>query len=348
MRGARKIASGLTISRRRALELGTAGAAVMMTGLGGLSSVAHAADTPSLEHFKDALPAPRTFKPRPNGRYVVDMRQLRHQIHSDIGQITRVWGYGDRDGVSFPGPTFDVRSGQTTTVKWRNRLSRNQDARHYLRQRSNVWSSIHGAVDNRKAVVHLHGGHITADVDGYPYDTFLPGEDRLYRYKIDQNAATLWYHDHALGNTRLNVMMGLAGFFLVRDDEEDALVSAKKIPGPDHEMPLVFMDRRIKEDGRLGYDKAFDDSFFGDVSLTNGVAWPHMYVEPRKYRFRMLNGANSRIYTLKLADGSLSMHQIGTDGGLMAAPVELNELTLSPGERRGRGHRLRPGRHQRR
>ena len=174
--------------------------------------------------------------------------------------------------------------------------------------------------------------HVGAAVDGYPELTFLHGESRRYDYKLDQPAATLWYHDHALGNTRLNVMMGLAGFFLVRDGRERTMIANGKIPGYDHEMPLVFMDRRIKEDGQLGYDREFDDSFYGHVSLVNGRAWPHMEVGPRKYRFRMLNGANSRIYTLRLP-GGLKMHQIGTDGGFLPSPIEIDQITLSPGER---------------
>ena len=289
-------------SRRRIIQMGAMGSAALLGPWSMFTGVAAAGESGSLTHFKDPLPKPRVFQSS-TGKYTVGMRQLRHEIHSDIGPITRVWGYGDGDGYSFPGPSFDVPTGQTTTVRWKNRLSRNPDATHYLKQNANVWDNIHGAENNRKAVVHLHGGHIAADVDGYPEDTILPGEDVTYKYNIDQQAATLWYHDHALGNTRLNVMMGLAGFFIVRDAHETGLIATNRIPSGAYEMPLVFQDRRIKENGRLGYDKSFDDSFFGDVSLVNGKAWPYMEVEPRSYRFRMLNGANSRIYTFKLEHG---------------------------------------------
>lgn len=319
-------------SRRHALQLGAVGGAVLLSPWSGLTGVA-GAESPSIERFKDPLPKPRNYLPRPNGRYVVGMRQFKHEMHSDIGKVTTVWGYGDADGFSYPGPTFDLPTGQRTTVRWRNLLSRNANASHYLEQAPEVWNTIHGAEDNRKSVVHVHGAHIAAAVDGYPEATFLPGDNRLYHYDLDQQATTLWYHDHSLGNTRLNVMMGLAGMFLIRDANEQAMIAARHLPGTDHEMPLVFQDRRIKENGSLGYDRDFDDMFFGDVSLVNGKAWPHMEVEPRKYRFRMLNGANSRIYTIVLGDGSLVMHQIGSDGGFLDAPIPLTSLTLSPGER---------------
>ena len=125
--------------------------------------------------------------------YEVGMRQIRREVHSALGRVTRLWGYGDDQGYASPGPTFEVRRDKLTRVKWINRLAKDPAKRHYLKiDPSALAPNIHGATDNRKAVVHLHGGHISAAVDGAPEDTFLPGEDETYDYNIDQEAATLW------------------------------------------------------------------------------------------------------------------------------------------------------------
>jgi spore coat protein A len=324
------------MSRRDVLKLSAAGGAALLLPWGS-GNLAYAKKSPPIDHFRDPLPKPRVFNPIAQGpgldEYEVGMQEIMHELHSDIGPVTTVWGYGDQDGISSPGPTFEARKGRTTRVYWKNMLSGDPNESHYLVQHSSVWNYIHGAEDNRKAVVHLHGGHITADVDGYPTDTILPTESVLYDFNIDQQAATLWYHDHALGNTRLNVYMGLAGFFLVRDTVEDQLIQNGLLPHYDYEYPVVIQDRRIKGNGKLAYDTLFDDSFFGDVAVVNGKAWPYLDVEPRKYRFRLLNGSNSRVYTLQLGDGSIPFVQIGSDGGFLMTPQVINSLTLTPGER---------------
>jgi spore coat protein A len=169
------------------------------------------------------------------------------------------------------------------------------------------------------------------------------------RYDNSQEAATLWYHDHTLGITRLNVYAGLAGFYLLRDDPETALMESGGLPAERHEVELVIQDRTFYPDGRLAYpdvppplpnwpggpSQLFD--FYGDVILVNGRAWPHLRVEPRPYRFRMLNGSDSRIYALAItspAGPPATMVAIGTDGGFLEAPVALRgPLVLSPGER---------------
>ncbi len=324
------------ISRRDVLKLSAAGGAAALILPLGSANLAFAKKSPALDHFIDPLPKPRVFSPIVQGLvdvYSVSMQEILHELHSDIGPVTTVWGYGDQVGVSSPGPTFEVQMGRIARVKWTNELAVDPNESHYLHQHQSVWDNIHGAVDNRKAVVHLHGGHIAADVDGYPYDTILPTEYVEYDYNIDQQAATLWYHDHALGNTRLNVYMGLAGFFLVKDAMEDQLIADGYLPSSEYDYPVVIQDRRIKGNGKLAYDTLFDDSFFGDVAVVNGKAWPYLDVEPRKYRFRLLNGSNSRVYNLRLGDGSVPFIQIGSDGGLLESPEEIYSLKLTPGER---------------
>ena len=171
-------------------------------------------------------------------------------------------------------------------------------------------------------MVHLHGAKVQPDSDGYPEAWFTNGfqttgpffENRVYHYPNDQQATTLWYHDHALGTTRLNVITGLAGFYLIRDNDEDAL----NLPSGDFEIPLMIQDRAFNDDGSLFYplqdldEPPTNDTeippvwvpeFFGDTVLVNGKVWPFLEVEPRKYRFRILNASNARFYHLTLKRG---------------------------------------------
>jgi spore coat protein A len=153
-----------------------------------------------------------------------------------------------------------------------------------------------------------------------------------YTYPNEQKAGYLWFHDHALGVTRLNVMMGLAGAYLVRDSVEDAL----NIPKAPYEVPLVIQDREFNPDGSIRYPAAWQDMWFGDKIIVNGAVWPYLNVDQGKYRFRLLNGSTSRVYTLSLnpPSGLLTFTVIATEGGFLETPVNgVGQLTMGPGER---------------
>ena len=159
----------------------------------------------------------------------------------------------------------------------------------------------------------------------------------------------MWYHDHALGITRLNQYSGLQGLYFIRDDDENDL----KLPKGSYEVPLMIHDRLLNPDGSLEYPVSDNSDpevpafwvpeFFGDTVLVNGKVWPNLEVEPRKYRFRMLNASNARFYHLTLDGASLDgdrlgtagpeFIQIGSDGGFLPAPVRSRELTIAPAER---------------
>jgi len=328
--------NGVLWSRREFLQAGAVGGAALLLPWGISSRSAYAGGSPALTKFKDPLPIPGVMQANLSGVYHVRMRQFKHELHSDLGAVTTVWGFGNAaSGFSTPGPSFVVRAEDVTRVVWYNNLSSDIDARHFLRMDQSVLDYVHGATDNRKAVVHLHGGHVSSFADGYPHASILPTQSVTYDYARQDRSATLWYHDHAIGNTARNVYMGLAGGFLVRDAQERAWIASGQLPDPRYEAPLVLQDRRISDTGRLAYPRRHDDTFFGDVMLVNGKAWPHLEVEPRKYRFRLLNGSNSRNYTLQLGSDSDSwvFQQIGTDGGFLAAPLSLRRITLTPGER---------------
>ena len=208
-------------------------------------------------------------------------------------------------------------------------------------------------------VVHLHGARTGAGNDGWTDNAVLPGLAQLAEYPNDQPSATMWYHDHAMAVTALNVYSGLAGMYLIRDAEENAL----HLPRGEREIPLVVCDRNLDQDengeytGDLLYKRlklpltvpdAIQDHVpgTGPFTLVNGVIWPHLDVEPRWYRFRMLNASNFRPYTFELRDEhgapvNNALYQIGTDSGLLRAPAALDDpnnpaargLTLHPGER---------------
>lgn len=289
---------------------------------------------PTLTKYKDPLPIPSVAHPASaNGctpYYELEMTEFHQNLHSDMPD-TKVWGYGNR----YPGPTIEAFMDQPITVKWINSLP----DKHFLP----IDKTIHGAMDNPdvRTVVHLHGLNVQPESDGFPDDWFTPGQSAIYHYPNEQQATTLWYHDHAIGITRLNVFAGLAGFYLIRDEHEKCL----NLPSGKYEIPLLIQDRNFNDDGSLAYpapningiQPSIVPGFFGNYALVNGKVWPHLDVEPRKYRFRILNGSNSRNYKLRFLGeaGQIlpAWYQIGSDGGLLERPAKLTTLSLEPAER---------------
>jgi spore coat protein A, manganese oxidase len=294
-----------------------------------------ALDPNTLAKFVDPLPIPPIAhsletRPAPDGThervpyYQVSMRQFERQLHRDLPP-TRLWGYDS----SFPGPTFETRSGRGLLIEWRNDLPR----KHFLP----IDHHLHGAertYPEVRAVVHVHGAKVPAHSDGYPEDWYEPGKSVIYHYPNQQDAAMLWYHDHAVGINRLNIFAGLLGVFLVRDDFEESL----HLPRGQYELPLVICDRMFDTAGQLYYpesgnpDAPWIPEFAGNTMLVNGKILPYLQVEPRKYRFRLLNAANSSAFHLSLSNAA-PLIQVGTDQGLLPAPVSLQKLLISPAER---------------
>ncbi|GAA3719384.1 multicopper oxidase family protein [Nonomuraea antimicrobica] len=282
--------------------------------------------------FTVPLPIPPVLKPaRTDGTtdfYEIVQKPARAEIIP--GSPTQVWGY---NGL-FPGPTIVSRSGRRTQVRHRNELP-------------------------VPVAVHLHGGKTPAESDGYPTDLILPGGGgashqhhgatgrvskgaKDYVYPLDQPAATLWYHDHRMDFTGPQVWRGLAGFHLVHDDEADAL----PLPQGDHDVPLMICDRAFDEDGSFlypsvspdlqgepGVTEEYMEGVLGDVILVNGAPWPVMEVDNTRYRFRLLNASNARRYQLALDPPAAEFVQVGSDVGLLGAPVRHDELPIAPAER---------------
>jgi spore coat protein A len=283
------------ISRREFAKLGILGGAALL-----FPRTAHGQTT----SFSQALSFPPVLSPTltddTTDYYNISMRSTTKQIVD--GGPTTVWGYNG----SFPGPTIKARRNRRVVVRQTNDLSVNTS-------------------------VHLHGGHTPSSSDGYPTDYIAPGGFRDYIYPNNQLPATLWYHDHTMDFTGRNVYNGLAGFYIITDDVEDAL----PLPRGRYEVPLVVQDRTFNADGSLYYSNSGMsrlNGFQGEQILTNGVIQPYHFVEPRKYRFRILNGSNARFYEFALSNGQQFV-QIGSDAGLLSAPVSLSRIVLAPAER---------------
>jgi len=316
--------------------------------------------------------------------YKVNMTSFTQQVLPLGMPMTPVWGYGGeaKDAVTgallgyvrnSPAPSFEAIRGIPNQVTWINNIT----TPHMFP----VDPTLHWADPNNfgmpmppftayppgypeaqspvPLVTHLHGGEVQSYFDGGPDEWFTwdgkqgPGYSTLittdsnaavYYYPNMQQPATLWYHDHALGVTRINVMSGLAGFYLLRDPADPI---APLLPSGKYEVPLAIQDRSFYADGSfwfptVGINPTTDHpywmpEFFGDTIMVNGKIWPNMNVDRAMYRLRLLDGSNARFYTLAFIDQStgnpLTFIQIGSDGGYLISPAKLTQLTIAPGER---------------
>ena len=329
----------MEISRRRFLKLGLAGGVALAFPLGACSGegstgtlLQSRAKLP--EQFEVPLPIPPVLEPvrTAAGIDYYEMTQRVGRTEILPGLETEVWGY---EGI-FPGPTIESRSGRKIAVRQTNDLP-------------------------VPVSTHLHGGRTPPESDGYPTDLIMPKKmhDRSmgghgsmvmggsrhhkdYTYPLEQRAATLWYHDHRMDFTGPQVWRGLAGFHIVRDEEEDAL----PLPKGEKEIPLMICDRSFDEDGSFlypsldpslqnkpGVEDDYMDGVLGDTILVNGAPWPVLQVSNTRYRFRILNASNARRYELALRPGNAPFIQVGSDGGLLGAPIPHRTITIAQAER---------------
>ncbi|MFC7133193.1 MULTISPECIES: multicopper oxidase family protein [Salinibaculum] len=290
--------------------------------------------------WEDPLPRPGVLTPASRkgrtDRYEIELTEFTQTVlPSSLEKDTTLWGY---EGT-YPASTIEARPGRPVEVEYVNNLPSD----HLL----SVDERVHGAGQGAPAVrtvTHLHGGVVAPEDDGYPEAWIssggqtagdiesVPDSEVPYNnpkeYPNDQKPGTLWYHDHALGITRLNVYAGLAGFYLLRDPMENAL------PNGQYEIPILFQDRTFNDDGSLFYPPGDDDDyeaeFAGDIPVVNGKVYPYLEVEPRPYRFRLLNGSNNRTFNLRFYNEDTDsysdvplMQQIGVDLGFLDEVVEV-------------------------
>jgi spore coat protein A, manganese oxidase len=311
-------------------------------------------DPASLTKYLDPLPIPGPMPMAGPNYYEIGAWEIHQQLHSQLSP-TYLFGYGPTQATaSYPAATIEARRGVPIDIHWTNHLGFTHPVSFAFD------TTLEHAVTTTGIPIasHVHGAEVEPQSDGGPNTWFTAGfaekgpdwKHEVYHYVNTQLPSTIWYHDHALGFTRHNVYAGLAGFYIIRDPAHEPA----GLPDGPYEIPLAIQDRMFTTDGQLWYPNVGDNpehpvwtpEFFGDVMLVNGKIWPYLQVEPRKYRFRVLNGCNARFLSLALADRVTSQpgpafHQIGSDGGYLAEPVVLNDpasatsprLLLAPAER---------------
>ncbi|MFL5270155.1 MAG: multicopper oxidase family protein [Stellaceae bacterium] len=294
---------------------------------------------------------------------------------------TFVWGYKVGNAPPhYPGFTIEAQRGTATIVTYNNDLPSPPPLQKYLTVDQTLeWAdpldrqgSFDPYVGPPPVVTHLHGGAVPSAFDGHPEAWFTPGRQltgpafstNVFEYPNQQEPTTLWFHDHTMGISRLNIHAGLAAFYLIRDQYDTGIAgTGLNLPADNYEIEMVIQDRQFDTKGQLLFPDGHPDGlngsppnpgihpfwipeFFGDAMVVNGRTWPYLRVEPRRYRFRLLNGSNARFLELRLVEPSShqpgpAIWQIGTDGGLLDKPVKLSHptaandlrLLLGPAER---------------
>ena len=298
-----------------------------------------------LRKFREPLPLPGAgivvATPSGTNRYSFTQRQIARRLHPDLPP-TPLWAYDDGSGLAGQAGSFGMalvaQSGTPIDVSYAN----------HLPERYPDWIQVDTRLTPRgnhvRLMTHLHGGFVAAASDGNPVitpDGFGRGETQHVHYGNEHHqmpASLRWFHDHGMGTTRLDVFAGLAAAYLIRDAHDTGSEpNPVGVPGGAYEIPLVIQDRLFRPDGKFLYPVSdipgvtWIGEYFGDHMLVNGKVWPYLDVEPRMYRFRVLNGCNARIMSLTF--GGLPMWQIGSEGGLFDGPVPVRELVLASAER---------------
>lgn len=337
----------MSMSRRDLLKIGVVGGAAMALPLERVAYTRGGAERMATSrmprYFTQRLVTPTQILPSgtqeiicPDGlphsypRY--DIAQQFSVVEIMPGYRTPVFGY---NGIT-PGPTIRAHRGQPIAVVQTNLLHQPPPAPYEnvpmpSRYTSNPWQ--------RSTSTHLHGSASLPQYDGYASDVSYPGQRKMYFYPNSQEARTLWYHDHAVHHTSQNAYNGLAAMYILHDDVESGenlqIPTGAVAACQQYDVPLVVRDAMFDTRGRLIYEDNSESGVYGDVILMNGVPWPYLDVEPRKYRFRILNASVSRSYTWQLWDGRapVPMTVIATDAGLMPKPQVVTDLRHAMAER---------------
>ncbi len=275
---------------------------------------------PPASRFANPTTAPVILTPFTSApvSLAVDLTAGRATLPIFSGAETPVWRYqssvreGSAESIqtlsnSYLGPIFRVKKGQRVQVRLKNELP-------------------------DPTIIHWHGLLIPEEMDGHPRYAIAPGESFEYDFQVINRAGMYWFHPHPHQLTALQVYYGLAGLFIVSDDEEAAL----GLPSGEYDLPLVIQDRTFDTQNEMVYlaNGMMDQmiGFLGDTIMVNGAPNATLDVKASAYRLRLLNGSNSRIYKLAWQDGT-PLAVIATDGGLLEAPVIRDTITLAPGER---------------
>jgi len=383
-----RIHSARSAARAFALALG------VLVASSAIPTFTHAAQVPldptTLPQFVEPLPFPGVLNGATTSRrspLTITMSEFQQKVlpagfytalPSPYRNGTYVWGYNG----SYPGPTIVAKRNTPTYVKYVNNLYNSSGAPLFLQGNLFVDRTVHWADPLNQgigftpytgpvpAAVHLHGGEVPSAFDGGPNAWWTPKlaqkgsgfvSDR-YTYPNGQEGTVMFYHDHALGMTRINVYSGLAGFYILTDPTLEpanlpggtADRSADRY-GHAYRIGIAIQDRMFDTNGQLFFPHDADNptvhpfwlpEFFGNTIVVNGKTWPYLNVEPRRYRFTFLNGSNARFYQIRLVNTAKNsagpiFWQIGGEQGLLDAPAKLNDpadgamrnLLIAPAER---------------
>ncbi|MBF6134331.1 multicopper oxidase domain-containing protein [Nocardia otitidiscaviarum] len=308
-----------SVRRSRVRRILVGGAAVLVVIIlsvaGGFAWVYSTADisTVGTVDFDRELAIPPLAPSRvdADGTRVFELEMRSGQREFEPAVVTPTWGFnGDHLG-----PTLRARRGEQVRVTVRNSLP-------------------------ERSSVHWHGMHLPAEMDGGPHQPVAAGATWTPHWLVDQPAATLWYHPHPHGETESHVRRGLAGMFILDDDAADGLALPRDYGVND--LPIIVQDVRFRDGELNGTRQMFRDvGFLGDRILVNGTLSPYREVGDELIRLRLLNASTARVYNFGFADDR-PFALIGSDGGLLERPVELNRVQLSPGERAEIVVRMRP------
>lgn len=293
------------LSRRHFLQLSTlglgVGAMAALAGCGGPTG-RKPLDTAGQIDFRNPLDVPPLAKSElKGGQRVFDLVTQAGQTEIVPGGKADTWGVNG----AFLGPTLRVRRGEEIRLNVSNEL-------------------------DEPTTLHWHGMRLPAAADGGPHQMVEPGKSWSPSWTIDQPAATLWYHPHPHGQTERHVYKGIGGMFIIDDDEEAALALPRDYGVDD--IPVIVQDKTFNDVGQLVETGRIGVGMLGSTVLVNGSAAPMLDVVAEHTRLRLLNASSARSYNFGFSDDR-TFTMIGSDGGLLAAPVPLTRLMLTPGER---------------
>jgi len=326
-----------SLTRRDVLKLGALGSAMLLLPIERIARTEAAVGSRLSKSqiqalaFKQRLPIPQVLQPKTSigdiDFYEIFQTESKVDILGDPTKLTTIWGYNG----STPGPTIKARKGRKAIVRQINALYKvGPDGR------PTATPAKHATLGYQPHTsTHLHGSASLPQFDGYASDVTEVGQYKDYFYPNIQDARTLWYHDHGVHQTASNAYNGLAAQYHLTDAVEDML----PIPKGPYDIPLTIRDAIVATDGSIVFDDNSESSVMGDVILVNGKPQPKLAVEPRKYRFRILNGSVSRSFNIGLSTNRSatspadSFQVIATDGGLMPAPQTVNAIRHGMAER---------------
>ena len=293
------------MKRREFLGLSAVASIFILTGCGGGINTS-SSDLSNLEKKRAKLPMPTLLNGVDRGgvkHYDLTINKVEPDFFTNVK--TNTYAFNEQ---TFLGPTILLENGDDVSINYKNNL-------------------------DEATTVHGHGMHVPAVMDGAAHQPIAAGATWSAEYSVNQEACTNWYHPHYMGKTAEHVYMGLAGLIIIEDATSKALDLPKRYGEDD--IPLVLQDRVFKSGGQLDYSPSRREKmhgYIGDVAITNGAIEPYIDVENKEIRFRILNGSNASVYTLGFDNGK-AFKQIATDNSFLEAPVSLNRVTLSPGER---------------